>query len=107
MDDEILDDAVEDDVVVVAASRELDEVPAGLRRVLVVHLDGEGAHGGLEGDLRRAAVSTGPHARHGEAEGGGAEGRGEARGTQSTGGIWGYLTSGSVTKTPSNLGYIT
>ena len=33
-----LDDAVEDDVVVVAAARELDEVPAGLGRVLVVHL---------------------------------------------------------------------
>ena len=33
-----LDDAVEDDVVVVAATRELDEVPASLGRVLVVHL---------------------------------------------------------------------
>lgn len=35
-----LDDAVEDDVVVVFAARELDEVPAGLGRVLVVHLPG-------------------------------------------------------------------
>jgi hypothetical protein len=33
-----LDDAVEDDVVVVSAARELDEVAAGLGGVLVVHL---------------------------------------------------------------------
>lgn len=35
-----LDDAVEDDVVVVFAARELDEVSACLGRVLVVHLPG-------------------------------------------------------------------
>lgn len=99
-----LDDAMEDDVVVVAAARELEEVPAGLGRVLVVHLsidersdqiksrsknltrcmptkriaqerdgraepsqwylDGEGAHGCLQGDLRRAAVGAAPHLGH-------------------------------------------
>lgn len=48
-------------VVVVSSSRELDEVSAGLGGVLVVHLDGEGTHGGLHGDLRRAAVFAGPH----------------------------------------------
>jgi hypothetical protein len=39
-----LDDAVEDDVVVGPAARELDEVPAGLGRVLVVHLPGQRTH---------------------------------------------------------------
>lgn len=40
--DPYLDDAVEDDVVVLPAARELDEVPAGLGRVLVVHLNRSG-----------------------------------------------------------------
>jgi hypothetical protein len=99
-----LDDAVEDDVVVASAARELDEVAAGLGGVLVVHLrtsrkrrgsgargergvggftrylDGEGAHGGLEGNLRRAAVGADPHdAGNGEVGRGrrGGEKRGE------------------------------
>jgi hypothetical protein len=38
------------------------------------YLDREGAHGGLDGNLRRASVGAGPHdAGHGEAGGGGAE----------------------------------
>jgi hypothetical protein len=125
---------VEDDVVIVSAARELDEVPAGLGGVLVVHLrtsrakhrsisvkgrkrrgsgargergvgrftsylDGEGAHGGLDGNLRRAAVGAGPHdAGHGKVGGGGGaekgtggEGRGEAN---------------KLRNAPSNLSYI-
>lgn len=51
-----LDDSVKLDVVVVALASELYEVLAGSRSVVVVHLDGEGAHRSLQSYLRRAAV---------------------------------------------------
>lgn len=63
LDDEILDYAVELDVVVVSPPGELNEVAAGSGGVPVVHLDGEGAHGGLDGHLRRDAVCASKH-RH-------------------------------------------
>jgi len=48
---EILDNAVEFDIVVIAPSWELQEIPAGLGGVLVVELHCDRTHGGLEGDL--------------------------------------------------------
>ena len=50
------------------------------------YLDCYGAHGGLEGDLRRAAVGAAPHPGHGEVGGcGGGRRRGEREGRSEEG----------------------
>jgi hypothetical protein len=48
-----LDSALEELTVVVAAVGEFDKVAASLRRMLVVHLKGDGPHAGLEDDCFR------------------------------------------------------
>jgi len=58
---ENLDDAMKFDAIVVTPARKFEKVPASSGCVLIVELDSERTHGGLQCHLRRPTVGARPH----------------------------------------------